>query len=878
MMMKRLLLVLCFLSCAGALLAETIAYTSFTEPDKILSRYKNTLTSPGYLTDQTYLEYVPGVGDSELGFRTYYNGYDGPTPAGDLADTGDYIGATDHYNATNPGSYQLEDCDPELSCEFDRVDISGATAVVVQAQVKILAAYDVKNTDFVELVAKTDVGDYTLFYVMGQDMKALWEDVGYAYQAFTAAIPDNATWVDVVFTVHSEDYQVGAQLDDLYIFGDTGTQPTTSSSFGWEGGEDVLGTFGNIVVANDSSETNSGTGSLFLERGVDSPPQAYIARIEGLDLGETVSVSVHGKTGVYSGDESGSIGISAFFTNSSNDYLGSAGLANEYSQGTDWTEINGTFGYVTSEATATGIMITARVWDESGDTGWLDDITITYPDRAGITVTFPSGSTTYPATTSSSYGWENQGTVLDAWNWPVASNVFTEYYSGSRSLKLTKEFGNNSTPQSYIAFIDNLKDGDVVRASMFAKTGRYTGSIPDGGAVRLWAHYTDEIGNLISFAGYAGGNETYSQDSWTELEGMWVFDEGDTSLYPARTGMIIEARNYSNGADVGYVDDITIEVPDKFAPDNVNVTFPDPCSMPVCTAPFTDFSGNCKTDMPDLELIAQQWPFDGYGPYVDGGYIYYGYDWSDDYATDFESLRFRQTPNDPNVILNSVDYLSGGHSLSLGWREATFETGEVVVAIVEDADGDMTEGNQGIVDGDPIYVAVTLKNLVEDPNVYLSIGGKHLRARSYAGGTFERDIESTTEWNTYSATLYFDIGDVTQYAPRDGLGITVFVHGYPGTVSGLVDRIVVAAPYRETPGGSPMAEVWFPPTGASQLTDNPGTFIDMNNPAAPYELPIVCVNPPSVDVDGDCKVTLTDYSILAFEWLQCGWSQAASCP
>ena len=38
-----------------------------------------------------------------------------------------------------------------------------------------------------------------------------------------------------------------------------------------------------------------------------------------------------------------------------------------------------------------------------------------------------------------------------------------------------------------------------------------------------------------------------------------------------------------------------------------------------------------------------------------------------------------------------------------------------------------------------------------------------------------------------------------------------------------------------------------------------------------------CVNPPAADLDGDCQVTLVDFSMFAGQWLDCGYADPADC-
>ena len=49
---------------------------------------------------------------------------------------------------------------------------------------------------------------------------------------------------------------------------------------------------------------------------------------------------------------------------------------------------------------------------------------------------------------------------------------------------------------------------------------------------------------------------------------------------------------------------------------------------------------------------------------------------------------------------------------------------------------------------------------------------------------------------------------------------------------------------------------------------------DPNEPPQPSP---VCVNPPRMDVNGDCKVNMDDFAVLAAEWLSCGYADPNDC-
>jgi hypothetical protein len=128
-------------------------------------------------------------------------------------------------------------------------------------------------------------------------------------------------------------------------------------------------------------------------------------------------------------------------------------------------------------------------------------------------------------------------------------------FDGDQSLKLV-DAADSGTPQAYVAWIEGLEDGDTVTASFWAYDTT-PGASPSG---RIWGHYTSNpdlsAPDVNSFAGSAGGNNTFSDGTgWSWLVYTWTFDAGTD-----RTGMIIEARTYSSPGDTIWVDALMVQV------------------------------------------------------------------------------------------------------------------------------------------------------------------------------------------------------------------------------------------------------------------------------------------------------------------------------
>lgn len=149
------------------------------------------------------------------------------------------------------------------------------------------------------------------------------------------------------------------------------------------------------------------------------------------------------------------------------------------------------------------------------------------------------------------YGWEGSATILSMYpdSAVIATLVGDPVHGGSQSLELERL--SESTPQAYVAWITGLSDGDEVTASFW----RYDVTPAAAPSCRIWAHWNDDPGDVNGYNGSAGGNSDYGPGAgWDETENTWTVVEG-------HTGLVIEARVYSNPGDIVWVDDMTVTAP-----------------------------------------------------------------------------------------------------------------------------------------------------------------------------------------------------------------------------------------------------------------------------------------------------------------------------
>ena len=182
----------------------------------------------------------------------------------------------------------------------------------------------------------------------------------------------------------------------------------------------------------------------------------------------------------------------------------------------------------------------------------------------GIMAASASAQFTY----NDSYGWEDGSTTLGQFGDNLTvENSAEQANSGAASLKMT-ESPLSGTPQAYVAFVQNLTDGDLITVGFWVYDTT-PGVNPSG---RIWGHYatSDDVNN---YQGSASGNSTYSDGTgWSYLEYQWTFD----SAINTRDALVVEARIYSGtDGDFIYIDDVTVDVTSDTS-DNVVINFPTP--------------------------------------------------------------------------------------------------------------------------------------------------------------------------------------------------------------------------------------------------------------------------------------------------------------
>jgi len=115
----------------------------------------------------------------------------------------------------------------------------------------------------------------------------------------------------------------------------------------------------------------------------------------------------------------------------------------------------------------------------------------------------------------------------------------------------------SGTPQAYVAWVTGLLPGDTVEVSLW----RYDDTPGASPSSRLWAHWNDDPGDVMGYAGSAGGNDDYGPGlGWDEVSWLWTVEPTQ-----AHSGIVIEVRTYSNEGDTVWVDLMSVTAPDHAA-------------------------------------------------------------------------------------------------------------------------------------------------------------------------------------------------------------------------------------------------------------------------------------------------------------------------
>ena len=180
-----------------------------------------------------------------------------------------------------------------------------------------------------------------------------------------------------------------------------------TDSYGWEDGVGtILGSYGNLTDPTNVTGPQTGSqgstlpdytcpgansGDRYLHVAEDphyGTPQAFVAWVTGLNDGDVIDASFFGYDITAGASPSLRIWGSYSPSDDINDYLGSAGGNDEYTDGTGWDDVAHQWTFAGGDGNA--LVVQARLYstpatsDPDHTDYWIDDVTVTAPDTANI--------------------------------------------------------------------------------------------------------------------------------------------------------------------------------------------------------------------------------------------------------------------------------------------------------------------------------------------------------------------------------------------------------------------------------------------------------------------------------------------------------------
>ncbi len=183
----------------------------------------------------------------------------------------------------------------------------------------------------------------------------------------------------------------------LLVIGMCMSAQAQTVNYSWENGGTILGTGtsnNTITAINVVDQVYSGSKSLEITDTTATAAYTYLAWVQGLNAGDTVTASFWVYDTTSSGSPSGRIW--GHYDDSATDPLvsnGSASGNSTYSGAASWTQLSYTW---TVAAGHTGLVIECRIYSSGATLPasiWIDDLSITAPDAAAVVLPTPEPAT-----------------------------------------------------------------------------------------------------------------------------------------------------------------------------------------------------------------------------------------------------------------------------------------------------------------------------------------------------------------------------------------------------------------------------------------------------------------------------------------------------
>ena len=323
-----------------------------------------------------------------------------------------------------------------------------------------------------------------------------------------------------------------------------------ADSYSWEDGGTILGSYGNLVDAENVGETDGVApydGDYMLtvsESPIDGTPQAFIAWVTDISEGDQITACFYGYDTTAGASPSMRIWGSWTANNDINSYAGSADGNEEYTDGTGWDQVCHTFS-TTQENWEAGeaLVVQARLYSSSSG----PDPTKYFMDLVSVETTSSTATIHFPGSVEGLLADAGDDQTVDAGSVVTLdasgslntdgdiAAYFWEQTSGNNSIDLDNEESMTTTftaPNESDVLIFDLtvydsegnESTDSVSITVVASVGNLTIAEIQGQADN--SPYEDQYVTTSGYVTAKNSNGFFIQDAEAAWSGIWVLDFG----------------------------------------------------------------------------------------------------------------------------------------------------------------------------------------------------------------------------------------------------------------------------------------------------------------------------------------------------------------
>ena len=347
---------------------------------------------------------------------------------------------------------------------------------------------------------------------------------------------------------------------------------TLADTYSWEDGGVILGSYGNLVDAENVGETNgvapySGDYMLTVsESPIDGTPQAFIAWVTDISEGDEITACFYGYDTTAGSSPSMRVWGNWTDNDDINAYAGTAGGNEEYTAGTGWDQVCWTFStdfIYNGEQTwdsGEGLVIQSRLYSSSSGpdpTKYFIDLVSVETDSQTATIHFPSplegliadagDDQTVDAgsmVTLDGSGSMNTDGDIAAYFWEQTAGIAVNLDDEEVDMP-TFTAPSESTTLNFDLTIyneDGNESSDSVTITVLASAGDL--SISD---IQGESDSSPYVGQVVTTDGYVTAvaeNGFFIQDAADSWSGIWILDFGDAAVVVGDeveiTGIVVE--------------------------------------------------------------------------------------------------------------------------------------------------------------------------------------------------------------------------------------------------------------------------------------------------------------------------------------------------